>query len=84
MMFKPSKEFIEEFNENLTEQADKEAVKLNNQLNAKQLPDNYEIIFSQVNGYWSIFYNEPEAIRAELMADGFPTKEEAIEFLLFP
>lgn len=83
-MFKPSKEFIEEFNENLTEQADKEAVKLNNQLNAKQLPDNYEIIFSQVNGYWSIFYNEPEAIRAELMADGFPTKEEAIEFLLFP
>jgi hypothetical protein len=84
-MIKPSKEFTKEFNEKLTEQEGKEAIKLNNQLNAKQsLPDNYEIIFSQVNGYWSIFYNEPEAIRAELMADGFPTKEEAIEFLLFP
>ena len=83
MMPKPSKEFIKEFNAKLTEQADKEAIKLNSQFNVK-LPDNYEINFSQVNGDYSIFYAEPGATRAELMADGFETKEDAIQYLLFP
>ena len=50
----------------------------------EQLPEGYEIYFSQVTSEWSIFHKEPGAVRPELMADGFTTKEEAIEFLLYP
>lgn len=56
---------------------------MNNQSN-QAIPKNYDIHFSQVNGDWSIFYTEPGENRAELMADGFTTKEDAIEYLLLP
>lgn len=49
-----------------------------------RIPKGYEIHFSQVNGDFSIWHKEPEAIRPELMADSFATKEDAIEYLLFP
>ena len=55
-----------------------------NQINMPTLPDNYEIFFSPTRRSWSIFYAEPGAVRADLMADGFTTKEDAIEYLLFP
>lgn len=48
------------------------------------LPENYEIYFSQVSASYSIFYAKPEDVQAELMVGGFRTKEDAIEYLLFP
>ncbi len=55
-----------------------------NQINMPTLPKGYEIFFSQVNGEWSIWHKESKESKSELMADSFKTKEEAIEFLLFP
>jgi len=55
-----------------------------NQINMPTLPEGYEIFFSQVNCEWSIWYKENKESKSELMADSFKTKEEAIEFLLFP
>jgi len=55
-----------------------------NQINIPILPEGYSTHFSQVNAHWSIWHTEKGSNKPEMMAEGFKTKEEAIEFLLFP
>ncbi len=49
-----------------------------------QIPDNYEIYFSQVNCEWSIWHTSSKKSKPEIMAEGFKTKEDALKYLLFP
>jgi len=49
-----------------------------------KLPEGYSTHFSQVNAHWSIWHTEKGSNKPEMMAEGFTTEKEAIEFLLFP
>ncbi len=49
-----------------------------------QIPENYEIFFSPINRCYSIWYAKKGDLKAEMMAEGFKTKEDALEYLLMP